>query len=120
MIHLRLRRMTSVISVTAVIIGMVLTPFSVVNAADHAESTSVAADVGADLADSFAFLDPTDNSKVILAMTFAGFIVPGQAGNLGFFPSDIKYRFEIENTGDVVADRFIDITFSRQTYPMPT
>ncbi len=115
MIHLRFRRISSVIAVTVLITGMVLAPFSAINAADHSESTSVAADVGADLADSFAFLDPSDNSKVILAMTFAGFIVPGQAGNLGFFPSDIKYRFEIENSGDAVADRFIDITFSPQT-----
>ena len=37
-------------------------------AADHAESTSVAGDPGADLADVFAFLGPHDNSKVVLAM----------------------------------------------------
>lgn len=115
MFHLRFKRFTNVISVSALIFGMVLAPFSSIKAADHADSTSVAADVGADLADTFAFLDPNDNSKVILAMTFEGFIVPGQAGNQGFFPSDIKYRFEIENNGDAVADRFIDITFSPQT-----
>ena len=84
-------------------------------AADHADSTSVAGDPGADVGDVFAFLDPNDNSKVILIITVAGFIVPSEALNLSFFPSDVMYRLEIENTGDAVADRFIDVTFSPQT-----
>ncbi len=115
MFYLKFKRMNEVMSVVVLIFVIFLAPFSVVKAADHAESTSVAADVGADLADTFAFLHPKDNSKVILAMTFEGFIVPGQAGNLGFFPPDILYRFEIENNGDPLADRYIDITFSPQT-----
>ena len=48
-------------------------------------------------------------------MTVAGFIVPAEMLNLGFFPADVRYRFEIENTGDTVPDRFIDITFTPQT-----
>lgn len=115
MFYPRLKWMTNVISVSALIIAVVLTPLSTVRAADHAESTSVAADVGADIADVFAFLDPKDNTKVILAMTFEGFIVPGELSNLGFFSPDILYRFEIENNGDAVADRFIDVSFSPQT-----
>ena len=39
-----------------------------VRAADHAEATAVAGDPGADLADVFVFLDPNDNSQVILAL----------------------------------------------------
>jgi hypothetical protein len=90
-------------------------PGSQVMAADHAEATLVAADPGADLGDSFIFLDPNDNTKVVLALTVAGFIVPGEQLNLGFFPSEVVYRFEIENTGDATADRFIDVQFSEQT-----
>jgi hypothetical protein len=84
-------------------------------AADHAEATYVAVDPGADLGDSFIFLDPTNNNFVVLAMTTAGFIVPGEQLNLGLFPHDVVYRFEIENTGDAAADRIIDIQFSEQT-----
>ncbi|MGB7069610.1 MAG: DUF4331 family protein [Pyrinomonadaceae bacterium] len=84
-------------------------------AADHAESTSVAADPAADIGDVYAFLDPTDNSKMILAMTVSGFLVPSEASNLGFFPSDILYRFELETTGDAVSDTVIDVAFSQQT-----
>jgi len=86
-----------------------------VRAADHAESTSVAGDPGADIGDVFAYLDPTDNTKVILAMDVEGFVVPSEAVNLSFFGPDILYRFEIENTGDSIPDRTIDVTFSPQT-----
>src|SRR5258706_5273437 len=86
-----------------------------VMAADHAESTSVAGDPGADIGDVFAFLDPNDNSKVVLALDVEGFVVPSELANLSFFSPDVLYRFEIENTGDAIADQTIDITFSPQT-----
>src|SRR5215813_13684116 len=85
------------------------------SAADHAEATLAAADPGADIADVFAFLDPNDNSRVILAMDVEGFVVPSEMLNLSFFSPDTRFRFEIENSGDAVADEHIDITFSPQT-----
>jgi hypothetical protein len=84
-------------------------------AADHAESTSVAGDPGADLADVFTFLDPNDNLKVVLAMDVEGFVVPSELLNLSFFSPDVTFRFEIENTGDAIADQTVDVTFSPQT-----
>lgn len=102
-----------VIMVLALMNLMVAT--SPVIAADHAESTSVAGDPGADIADVFAFLDPTDNTKVILALDVEGFVVPSELLNLSFFAPEVVYRFEIENTGDARADRFFDVTFSPQT-----
>src|SRR5213593_2844334 len=96
-------------------VALVKTPFAPTNAADHAESTSVAGDPGADIADVFAFLDPNDNSKVVLALDVEGFVVPSELLNLSFFAPDVTYRFEIENTGDVAPDQTIDITFSEQT-----
>jgi hypothetical protein len=115
MFYLTFKRASNIVIVWALLFGIVFTPFSNIKAADHAESTSVAKDPGADLGDSFAFLSPNDNSRVVLAMTFDGFLVPSQALNLGYFPPDILYRFEIENNGDAIPDRFIDITFTPQT-----
>ena len=83
--------------------------------ADHAEATGVAGDPGADIADVFAFLDPNDNSKVVLALDVEGFIVPSELLNLSFFSPDVTYRFEIENTGDARPDASIEVTFSPQT-----
>ena len=99
----------------ALALVMLMSPLPLVRAADHAESTSVAGDPGADIADVFAFLDPTDNTKVVLAMDVEGFVVPSEALNLSFFSSEILYRFEIENTGDAIPDQTIDITFTPQT-----
>lgn len=112
-------RLGSRIATVALSVSLALAVFStavpVINAADHAESTSVAGDPGADLADVFVFLDPNDNSRVVLAMDVEGFIVPSELLNLSFFAPEVLYRFEIENTGDAVADQSIDISFSPQT-----
>ena len=95
MLDFRIKKISAFfLIVTIVAIGIII-PTSKVRAADHADSTSVAGDPGADIADVFAFLDPTDNSKVILAMDVEGFVVPSEASNLSFFAPDILYRFEI-------------------------
>jgi len=107
------------IAATALIVmaGIAISTLSVrhMKAADHAEATAVAGDPAADLADVFAFLDPNDNSKVVLALDVEGFVVPSELQNLSFFAPDVLYRFEIENTGDAKPDQVIDITFSPQT-----
>src|SRR5262252_3570050 len=96
-------------------VAMSFLPARHMKAADHAEATGVAGDPGADLADVFAFLDPNDNSKVVLAMDVEGFVVPSELLNLSFFSPDVTFRFEIENTGDAAPDASIDVTFSPQT-----
>src|SRR5689334_21916569 len=107
----RTKRCLTILVVLAISLFNLFIPLSQVRAADHAESTSVAGEPGADIGDVFAFLDPTDNTKVILAIDVEGFVVPSEGLNLSFFGPDIMYRFEIENTGDSIADRTIDITF---------
>ena len=84
-------------------------------AADHAEAPLVESDQAADIADVYTFLDPNDNSKVILAFDVHGFIVPGENGNLGGFDHDVQFRFNIENTGDATPDKFILVNFDEQT-----
>src|SRR5216117_2473965 len=84
-------------------------------ASDHAEAPLVESDQGADIADVYTFLDPNDNSKVILAVDVHGFIVPGENGNLGGFDHDVLFRFNIENTGDAAPDKYLAMTFDAQT-----
>src|SRR5437867_12382425 len=117
LIMFRFRSSAMVVVVMALMIAMAvaLAPALPANAADHAESTSVAGDPGADIADVFAFLDPNDNSKVVLALDVEGFIVPSELLNLSFFSPDVTYRFELENTGDARPDAFLEVTFSPQT-----
>src|SRR5262252_2096895 len=73
---------------------------SVVRGADHGDAPNIAGDPGADLADVYAFLDPSDNSKIVFITTLHGFIAPGEAVNFAIFDPSVKIRLEIENTGD--------------------
>ena len=95
-----------------VAIAIVLAPARRLEAADHGDAPLTAHDLGADLNDAYMFLDPNDNSRVIMIMTVHGFIVPGENSNFGIFDPAIRYRFEIETTGDARPDKFIDVRFS--------
>ncbi len=88
-------------------------PASRTGASDHLDSPIVAQDRGADIADVYAFLDPNDNSKAVLLMSTQGFIVSGEHFGMSIFDSNIRYRIEIENTGDAKPDEFIDVTYSK-------
>jgi hypothetical protein len=45
-------------------------------------------------------------------MTQRGFIASGENANFGIFDQFLKYRIQLETTGDAQPDLFIDITFS--------
>ena len=84
-------------------------------AADHGDGALISIDRAGDLGDLFLFLDPNDNTKVIMAMTVQGFIVPGEAVNFSVFDRSVRFRFELETTGDAKPDKFIDVMFSEKT-----
>lgn len=83
------------------------------SASDHIDSPIITQDRGSDLADTYAFLDPNDNSKVVLIMSTQGFLVSGEHFGMAIFDHNIRYRFEIENTGDAKPDEFIDVYYSK-------
>ena len=99
------------IIVMLVMISIVLSPAAPLQAADHGDAPLAGNDRGADLNDVYLFLDPTDNSNLILIMTVHGFIARARP-NFGIFDPSLRYRFEIENTDDARADGAIDIRFS--------
>jgi hypothetical protein len=89
-----------------------LVPPQPIGAADHADAPNASIDKSADINDVYAFLDPNDNTKVILQMTVNGFIVPAEALNFGVFDHNLRYRLELETTGDALSEYFIDVTFT--------
>ena len=95
-----------------VAIATAVAPARRLDAADHGDAPLTAHDLGADLNDVYEFLDPNDNSRLILIMTVHGFIVPGENGNFGIFDPAIRYRFELDTTGDARPDGDIDVRFS--------
>ena len=93
-------------------LALVLAPAPSLNAADHGDAPLSASDQGADLNDIYAFLDPNDNSRVVLILTAHGFIVPNEMVNFGIFDENVRFRLELEFTGDARPDRFLDVRFS--------
>ncbi|MBV9771106.1 MAG: DUF4331 family protein [Bryobacterales bacterium] len=83
-----------------------------VHASDHLDSPQVAQDRAADIGDMWAFLDPNDNTQVVLVMSTMNFIVSSEHFGMVIFDSNLRYRFEIENTGDATPDAFVDVTYS--------
>jgi hypothetical protein len=81
-------------------------------AADHGDAPNVARDASGDLGDTFVFLDPNDNTKVVISVTLQGFIPPGEANNFHVFDHTLTYRFDIESTGDAKPDQSIEVTFA--------
>ena len=112
--HFLKTRSSVAVFVLLVAIAIILTPAARFDAADHGDAPFVAHDSGGDLNDVYFFRDPNDNSRLILIMTVHGFIVPGEASNFGIFDPAIRYRFEIETTGDAKSDGAIDVRFSRR------
>lgn len=111
----RNKKIALTILALTVALSIILTPAPRTDAADHGDAPYNSSDQGIDGADLYAFLDPTDNTRVVLALTLRGFIAPGENNNFGQFDPAVRHRFELELTGDARADRFIDVTFSRRT-----
>ncbi len=95
--------------------GTLLLPAPSIVASDHGDAPINSNDQGIDQGDTYAFLDPNDNTRVVLALTVRGFIVPGEAVNFAFFDDQVRYRFELETTGDAIPDQAINVTFSKRT-----
>ncbi len=97
----------------AMALATVWTPSAPLGASDHIDSPTIAQDRASDIDDTYAFLDPNDNSKVVLIMTTQGFIVSGEHFGQAIFDKNVRYRFEIENTGDARPDMFLDVLYER-------
>ena len=97
----------------ATLLAPAATPAPRLEASDHIDSPSITQDRGSDLTDTWAFLDPNDNSKVVLMMSTQGFIVSGEHFGMAIFDHNIRYRFEIENNGDAEPDMFVDVLYSK-------
>jgi hypothetical protein len=80
--------------------------------ADHRGTLGGLTHPALNINDAYAFVDPSDPSKVVLAMTVNGATVPGL--NPTFSPEGL-YQFKIDNTGDFVEDLVIQVVFSRPT-----
>src|SRR4026209_2557149 len=112
------RKVALLLLVMSFAILLLLTPPPPIDAADHLDGgkdVSTQATPFADISDFWVFLDPNDNTRLELILAVNPFIIPSKNESRGLFDPAIVYRFNIENTGDAKPDKFLDITFSKQT-----
>jgi hypothetical protein len=100
--------------VLSLLLAIWLLPVPRLDAADHGDAPGSSVDRSADINDVYLFLDPNDNSRVILLLTVHGFIVPAEAVNFGIFDPNLGYFFDLETTGDARIDHSIEVTFTEK------
>ncbi len=98
---------------TAAIFSSFWLPVASVNASDHIDGPQLANDHASDINDMYFFLDPNDNTEVVMIMTINPFLISSEIIGQAIFDHNLRYRFEIENNGDARTDRFIDVSFTR-------
>ena len=83
------------------------------NASDHIDGPQLANDHASDINDMYFFIDPNDRTKAVMIMTVNPFMISSEIIGQAIFDHNLRYRFEIENTGDARSDVFIDVRFTR-------
>jgi len=79
-------------------------------ASDHQDSPDVELNAAMDMTDVYAFPSPTAG-RIVLVMNSRAFLTPGQTPSAGF-DRNLLYQFKVDNNGDAVEDRVIQVTFS--------
>jgi len=96
----------------SVAVAVWLVPATRTTASNHIDSPISTQDRGANITDQYAFLDPSDNSKVVLIMGTQGFIIPGEHFGMSIFDPHLRYRWMISNSGNPRPDENIDVTYA--------
>jgi hypothetical protein len=79
-------------------------------ASDHQDTPEVELSPRMDINDVYAFPSPTNPDRIVLVLSTSSPITPAQASGARFDPN-LLYQIKIDNTGDAVEDRVIQITF---------
>jgi hypothetical protein len=82
-------------------------------ASDHQDTPLVELNPRMDLTDVYAF-PGSQPGRIVLVMNTSGFLSPGQTPNAAFDPN-ILYQFKVDNDGDAIEDKVIQVTFKGTT-----
>jgi len=100
--------------ITFILFGLLLTVLVLSHptlyAADHRDAPAVDGAGEGDITDVFAFLDPNDKSRLVVAMGVNPFAVPAATHSYRF-SKDYLYQFKIDRTGTYREDFVIQLRF---------
>jgi hypothetical protein len=91
------------------VVGLTISPYPILRAADHRDAPGVNTRGDGDIGDVFAFLNPNDSSRLVLIMGVNGFANPASPSYR--FARDLLYQFKIDNDGDAVEDYVVQAVF---------
>jgi hypothetical protein len=92
------------------VVTAVLGTLGVAIASDHQDSPNVELNPLQDLTDVYAFPSATPG-RIVLVMNTRAFLTPAQTATAGFDHNQL-YQFKIDNNGDALEDKVIQITFT--------
>ncbi len=109
---MKTNRFVSRILASTLLAGLVWGATLPAHASNHLSSPTAAQDRGANIADHWAFLDPNDNTQLVLILSTQGFIVSSEHFGEVIFDSNIRYRFVLSAGLNPYAASSIDVTYS--------
>ena len=82
-------------------------------ASDHQDTPDVELNPKMDLTDVYAFPGSAPG-RIVLAMNTRAFLTPAESPG-AFFDPDLLYQFKVDNDGDAIEDRVIQVTFTGES-----
>src|SRR5262245_43539222 len=74
------------------------------NASSHREAPMIAEDQFVDNTDVYAFISPSDATKLVLVADYVPLLLPQSGPNFYRFAEDAQYDINLDNDGDAVPD----------------
>ena len=93
----------------ALLVVFLAVPVGILQGADHRDSPLADEDPAADINDVYAFINPNDPTKLVVAMTVNGFAVPAVRSTYSLGP-DVLYQFKFDNDGNKEENLVIQVT----------
>jgi len=105
----RIQRLAALLLVAGALAGGV----RYATGSDHQDTPPVELNPRMDLTDVYAFPGSAPG-RIVLVMNTSGFLSPAQTPTAAFDPN-LLYQFKVDNDGDAVEDRVIQVTFDGST-----
>jgi uncharacterized protein DUF4331 len=105
----RTQRLAAILLATGALAGGV----GYATASDHQDTPLVELNPRMDLTDVYAFPGSAPG-RIVLVMNTSAFLTPGQTPTAAFDPN-ILYQFKIDNDGDAIEDKVVQVTFKGAT-----
>lgn len=101
---------TKRVTAAAVVVALVAGSTTLAIGSDHQDTPEVELNPKMDMTDVYAF-PGTGPDRIALVMNSRAFLTPAQSGSASF-DHDLLYQFKIDNNGDAIEDKVIQVVFS--------